>query len=1073
MNIRVITASAGSGKTWRLTQELDDAIAAGRARPGGIVAMTFTTQAAAELTERARARLLRGGRGREAHELLAARIGTVNAVCGSLLVEFAFELGLSPAMRVLDDAAADVEFRRALARVVMDAPGGELDGFKAKFESDRDWQADVRRIVEAARANGVRAEQLAACAARSIAELDACLGPVTTSDLDRDLSDAISAALGAIDVAVDDTKGTRDYVNLIRTSANDLVNARGLRWGAWATLSKETPTKKSLEHAAAVQNAARRHVEHPRLRADLHRLITLQFEVAADALAAYQDHKRTRGVIDFIDQETRALELLRDPEVRAALAGQIDLFLVDEFQDTSPIQLALFLELAELATETIWVGDPKQAIYGFRGTDPSLMDAAVESLTSTMHDAELIEDAARTVGGGRVDTLTTSYRSRPGLVELTSEIFARAFASQGMAEDRTRLNAALHTEPAGLGELIEHWPIELDRSAGTDNERGCAGAVAAAVRDLITRGGIVRDGAVTRCAQRRDIAVLCRTNKQCQAVADALAALAVPAVVPRMSLLATTEAQVVRAGLALWVDPGDTVAAAELARIISYPTDLDAFVARVLDAPGRDAFRADPAVAHLIEAREADRDLGPVAAIDAVIAATDLRGLCAGWGDCAQRLANLDALRAHAATFVRVSGQAGGAATVAGLLRYLEALAPAFLGWVQTRTDRQALLAGEDAVTISTWHRAKGLEWPITVLFGLESVREPSSFGVHVLTDRTAFDVADPLGGRWIRSWPNPYTTSNQNGPVRQAFERSPAHATLVAKANREALRVLYVGWTRARDRLVLTAKRGKLLAGIVGTLTRIDTSLINEPQATVAGVQPVRWASIDLSIRVAPARPAPPVAAPREPGMITIGRPPELRFHARATPSTALAVPCTLGEVVILGPRIAVTGNPEMAAIGDAVHSFFAADASDLDDAARLALASELLSSFSVAEHLAPSDVVAMASRLWTWIASRFPTARLHREWPIAHRLETDTIVAGTADLVLAHDAGFTVIDHKSFPGTSEAAAERALGYSGQLAAYANAIRAATGANVTSTWIHFPVRGRLVEVRLREECVE
>ena len=57
-------------------------------------------------------------------------------------------------------------------------------------------------------------------------------------------------------------------------------------------------------------------------------------------------------------------------------------------------------------------------------------------------------------------------------------------------------------------------------------------------------------------------------------------------------------------------------------------------------------------------------------------------------------------------------------------------------------------MRSEDAVNVSTWHRAKGLEWPIVILFGLESVREPEAYGVHVLSDRTTFDVSDPLGGR-------------------------------------------------------------------------------------------------------------------------------------------------------------------------------------------------------------------------------------------------------------------------------------------------------------------------------------
>ncbi|MFX6035901.1 UvrD-helicase domain-containing protein, partial [Acinetobacter baumannii] len=84
--------------------------------------------------------------------------------------------------------------------------------------------------------------------------------------------------------------------------------------------------------------------------------------------------KRTLGAVDFSDQEVLLLSVLRDTEeVRAALAGELDLVMVDEFQDTSPLQLALFVELAKLAKRSVWVGDPKQAIYGFRGTDARLI----------------------------------------------------------------------------------------------------------------------------------------------------------------------------------------------------------------------------------------------------------------------------------------------------------------------------------------------------------------------------------------------------------------------------------------------------------------------------------------------------------------------------------------------------------------------------------------------------------------------------------------------------------------------------------------------------------------------------
>jgi ATP-dependent exoDNAse (exonuclease V) beta subunit len=82
--------------------------------------------------------------------------------------------------------------------------------------------------------------------------------------------------------------------------------------------------------------------------------------------------------------------------------------MVDEFQDTNPIQLSLFLALNELVGRSIWVGDSKQAIYRFRGTDPLLMNEVVSLI-------------------GKTKILDCSWRSRKKLVEFTNAIFSEVF----------------------------------------------------------------------------------------------------------------------------------------------------------------------------------------------------------------------------------------------------------------------------------------------------------------------------------------------------------------------------------------------------------------------------------------------------------------------------------------------------------------------------------------------------------------------------------------------------------------------------------------------------------------------
>ena len=94
-SIEIISASAGSGKTYRLAAELERVVSAREVRPEAVVAMTFTVKAAEELARRARTHLLRAGRVADAQSLAAARIGTVHSVCAGIVAEFAFDLGLA------------------------------------------------------------------------------------------------------------------------------------------------------------------------------------------------------------------------------------------------------------------------------------------------------------------------------------------------------------------------------------------------------------------------------------------------------------------------------------------------------------------------------------------------------------------------------------------------------------------------------------------------------------------------------------------------------------------------------------------------------------------------------------------------------------------------------------------------------------------------------------------------------------------------------------------------------------------------------------------------------------------
>ena len=107
MNVKLISAGAGSGKTYRLTEEIVQKLKEG-VPPSGILATTFTKKAAAELRERVRQRLINEGLFDAAEEVSNALIGTVNGLGTKLLQRFSFEAGLSPNVQVMDDSEIDI-----------------------------------------------------------------------------------------------------------------------------------------------------------------------------------------------------------------------------------------------------------------------------------------------------------------------------------------------------------------------------------------------------------------------------------------------------------------------------------------------------------------------------------------------------------------------------------------------------------------------------------------------------------------------------------------------------------------------------------------------------------------------------------------------------------------------------------------------------------------------------------------------------------------------------------------------------------------------------------------------------
>ncbi|MCC6756039.1 MAG: UvrD-helicase domain-containing protein, partial [Solirubrobacterales bacterium] len=658
-----------------------------------------------------------------------------------------------------------------------------------------DWMKDVDAIMKLARSNRIGPEALAAMGQRSAAGLLALL-PKPAPDgarLDAALGKELRAARSALEKSKDAHRVTAEALKILCDTERLLASSAPLAWHRWVTLSKLRPAKACVPMVARLNAAAAAYERHPALHADLRAHTEAVFEAAACGLSAYTRWKAERRYVDYEDMIDRALDLVETPAIAKLLGERLGFLAVDEFQDTSPIQLALFVRLAELAGRSVWVGDRKQCIFEYAGADPVLMEA----VTAWVH-----------ADGRKREMLGKNYRSRPGLVQSISQLFAAALARHDYTQEEVEV-AAVRKDPKELAPLpcFGVWWLEAAKKSEE------ADAIAAGVRRLLAEPAatpvVDRASGRVRALCPGDVAILTATNDEAAALAAALERLGIASALEQNGLLARPEGALVEAGLRLLLDPRDRLAQAELEALRGFGGKTQAawLADRLAAAAARRRGDARPAaddaapsgeLADVLAPLRARLDaLSPAEAVDGLLGALDATTLAARWPEPERRLANLDALRALAAAYEEACAQEREAATLAGLLRY----------FAESAGESDAEHAGSEssAVQLSTYHKAKGLEWPVVILASLDRGEKRSVFDVAPETDQQAFDPSRPLDGRWIRFWPWPFG-SQQQVPLADAADTSPEGLAVAAREDHELVRLLYVGFTRARDHLVLAA---------------------------------------------------------------------------------------------------------------------------------------------------------------------------------------------------------------------------------------------------------------------------
>ncbi|HXZ83290.1 MAG TPA: UvrD-helicase domain-containing protein [Acidimicrobiales bacterium] len=1042
-----VEAGAGTGKTSELVRRVLALTATQRASLGAVAAITFTEAAAADLRERIHDELVResarpGGdwAGSALHELDNASMTTIHGFAQRILLEHPLAAGLPLRLRVLDEIQSDTDFERRFATfldALLDDPDSEV-------------------LVAASLAIGVTLGHLRQLASEIDQAWDRHRTPgkspaLTVESLGTDVDaatdrviDAMRALRGRRESCTNGADTLGELIGRIETDldrATRLVDwADRLRWlcsiGPWRAGHKGRKEDwKGLDVAEIRAEVAGlddlRSAHAAKLREAV--LDALVLRLGSEAVSAAERRRRS-GELCFHDLLVFTRDLLAgDPDVRRAVSTRYSHILVDEFQDTDPLQLEILRLLGQdsagraIPGKLFFVGDPRQSIYRFRGAAPEVYAAA-------MHDL---------VPSGPV-RLTTNFRSAPGIIDWVNGVFAPLFAPADGRE-------AASPTGSGYAPLGPHRrrgsraPVSIlgaaaNAKVSAHERREREGAdIAAVVVAAVREEWPVETTTETRPVRYGDIAILLTRRTGLSELEAALDAADVPFRVDSTSLVySSPEVRDLLACLRAVDSAGDEAAIITALRtpmLACGDDDLLRYrrqggIWSLEESPG--VVPDDPVAAALgrLTAIAARRHLlGVVGTLEAVVRDFEVFELAALSRHGREAVRRLRFVVDQARAFAESGG-----ATTAEMLEWMDRQAAG-----RVRARETAMGEADDAVRILTIHAAKGLEFPVVIVAELGGIQQSPTARKAVL-----FDAA---GRAEVRLRRDVETTGF--APL--------AEAELV-RATEEDLRLCYVAMTRARDHLVVSLRRSTAAERGRPSLAERIASRLEDlgglwQDASIRAVPRATKARSARSGR--PPAPRGPAADPESFARWRAGRAEVTRRAARLTSVAASELAALVGRDSWAAPVPWSTGEDEPAdqarwksrraatAIGRAVHGVL--QRADLAGDIRL---DELARDEAFREGCADrvDEVAALArSAFATPIVVAAAAARNRwRELPVTVPVEGG-VLEGVVDLCFPEGDRLIVVDYKTDLLPSAAAVPAsARRYRMQAGAYALALATA-----------------------------
>jgi ATP-dependent helicase/nuclease subunit A len=771
----VVVAGAGTGKTHMLTERYVHHLSEDGLSPLEVVAVTFTEKAAEELRSRVRERVRGQLAAREdlLAELEAAQISTIHALCARVCREHPDEAGVPADFGILDelrgrlwtvDRLADAmdslpeEHYRIVPYPLMQAAlesllSDPLAAEEALTKGPERW----RDLIEEARESAVAGylEEPALKEARWTLEL-----------LEGDDEDRMEQSRRAALSALDELETGEDHKSAFELLAKiDLRGGKKKAWVEGELASVKEALKLVLELARVAVRRGIVVLEPGPADERLAGALPVLRDAFRRARAFLTDAKRRSRVLDFADLEVHALRALESEEVQDYYRERWRAFLVDEFQDTNPVQAELLEHLIQEATLTV-VGDENQSIYGFRRADVEVFRHFRDRILSE---------------GGEEVVLATSFRGHSELIGVLNAVFSSVFGE-------TRQDLEAHREePPHEAPHVRLYAVESEgRVPKAQLQRAEAAHIARQLREMLDKGVGVYDAATSTSRPLRpgDIAILSRVWGPLEVYGDALAAAGIPSVhAGGGNLLETREAKDAIVLLRFLADPTDDLALVAVLRSPFFALDdrlLHDLAAKREKGTNWWQLVSESDDARLDSAKKELGDLLTKRRLEPPTALLQLADRLTGYTAVIANLPGAQRREADWRGFKELVGDLErGSDDVFTVVRWLRQLHEA-----DAQVPRPPIEAG-DAVSLMTIHAAKGLEWPVVVIPDLARAMPSYSSAV----------VFDPELGVSV-------DFGEEDG--------QPAlHRLIRDKKARleedETRRVFYVAPTRARDHLILT----------------------------------------------------------------------------------------------------------------------------------------------------------------------------------------------------------------------------------------------------------------------------